>query len=357
MGGLPQGQYIFCVVGLRGKGPADLRGAEGARVVRWKDLGAVVQDAPLADFGALEGEDLARRIARHQRVNERAMAAGTCVPMRFGVVAESEDQVRGLLEKACLQFETALERVRGKAEFAVHVTWEEDRVVQDIAAGDEGVRRLREEALRAPAGDGRRARIALGEAVHAALTRRRETYLEEVGRALRPRSTHWAAGRLRESAMIANLAFLVEREKEPLFRAALGQVGERHEGRLRLEGFGPLPPYSFCDIHLSLGSFELIDRSRKRLGLAEEASLAEIKRAYRELAVRHHPDRNPGGRPSAEKFKEILAAYESLTTYCRGYRYSFRREAVEDSISCAPSGGRAEEEELCAEGQPRGAGA
>ena len=42
------------------------------------------------------------------------------------------------------------------------------------------------------------------------------------------------------------------------------------------------------------------------LGLTKEASYDEIKKAYRKLALQHHPDR--GG--DSEKFKEINAAYE-----------------------------------------------
>ena len=49
------------------------------------------------------------------------------------------------------------------------------------------------------------------------------------------------------------------------------------------------------------------------LGVAENASDAEIKKAYRKLAMQYHPDRNPGKEKSAnEKFKEINEAYGVL---------------------------------------------
>jgi len=49
------------------------------------------------------------------------------------------------------------------------------------------------------------------------------------------------------------------------------------------------------------------------LGVAKNASDDEIKKAYRKLAMRHHPDRNPDDRASEEKFKEAKEAYEMLS--------------------------------------------
>lgn len=49
------------------------------------------------------------------------------------------------------------------------------------------------------------------------------------------------------------------------------------------------------------------------LGVNKAATDDEIKRAYRKLAQKHHPDRNKGDKSSEEKFKEINAAYETLS--------------------------------------------
>ena len=51
----------------------------------------------------------------------------------------------------------------------------------------------------------------------------------------------------------------------------------------------------------------------KILGIDKKASQDEVKKAYRKLAVKHHPDKNPGDKKSEEKFKEINEANDVLS--------------------------------------------
>ncbi|HEV2735251.1 MAG TPA: DnaJ domain-containing protein, partial [Longimicrobiaceae bacterium] len=49
------------------------------------------------------------------------------------------------------------------------------------------------------------------------------------------------------------------------------------------------------------------------LGVAENASADEIKKSYRKLAKKYHPDANPNDTTAAERFKEISEAYSVLS--------------------------------------------
>ena len=67
------------------------------------------------------------------------------------------------------------------------------------------------------------------------------------------------------------------------------------------------------------------------LGVQKNSSPEQIKAAYRKLAVKHHPDKNPGDKPSEEKFKEASEAYHVLSDKERKQNYdNFGHAAFEN---------------------------
>src|SRR6185436_4602445 len=78
------------------------------------------------------------------------------------------------------------------------------------------------------------------------------------------------------------------------------------------------------------------------LGLAKGASADDIKKAYRKLALKYHPDRNPGDKKAEATFKDVAEAYEVLTDEQKRARY--------DQFGHAAVGG------ATIQGQPGGAG-
>ncbi|MDD4656970.1 MAG: molecular chaperone DnaJ [Bacteroidales bacterium] len=57
------------------------------------------------------------------------------------------------------------------------------------------------------------------------------------------------------------------------------------------------------------------------LGVTKEASADEIKKAYRKMAIKYHPDKNPGDKEAEEKFKEAAEAYDVLRDSNKKARY------------------------------------
>lgn len=76
------------------------------------------------------------------------------------------------------------------------------------------------------------------------------------------------------------------------------------------------------------------------LGLQKGASEDEIKKAYRKLAVKYHPDKNPGDKEAEEKFKEATEAYEVLKDPKRRQQYDqFGHEGFQQQQGFGGAGG------------------
>jgi len=68
----------------------------------------------------------------------------------------------------------------------------------------------------------------------------------------------------------------------------------------------------------------------KILGVERKASADDIRKAYRKLAMQHHPDKNPGDKKAEDKFKEINEAYQVLSDEQKRARYDQLGSAYSD---------------------------
>jgi molecular chaperone DnaJ len=75
------------------------------------------------------------------------------------------------------------------------------------------------------------------------------------------------------------------------------------------------------------------------LGVERSASPEDIKKSYRKLALKYHPDKNPGDKAAEEKFKELGEAYEALNDPQKRAAYDQYGHAAFDARTRAGSGG------------------
>ena len=76
------------------------------------------------------------------------------------------------------------------------------------------------------------------------------------------------------------------------------------------------------------------------LGLQKGASEDEIKKAFRKMAMKYHPDKNPGNKEAEEKFKEVNEAYSVLSDPDKKSKYDrFGHAGVDPSYGGGATGG------------------
>jgi hypothetical protein len=243
-----RGKYVYCVVESATPlrfGPLGI-GTEPAEVhsVHYKELAAVVSDTPVEVFDATRENVLA-----HERVNEAVMREHTVIPMSFGTVFKTREDIVELLRAAYDAFGDVLQKMKDKVEFGLKVLWDRDAVVREIEAEDELVRRLKDE-ISGQRGSTYFARMQYGRAVEAALETRSERYVSEIFEQLRPVSVASRANKPIGDRMILNAAFLVARDREAAFDAKVKEIGA-HE-KLTFKYTGPWPPYNFVNVRLKL---------------------------------------------------------------------------------------------------------
>jgi hypothetical protein len=184
-----------------------------------------------------------RDLSAHQELQERLMADGAVLPMRFGLLAPDDAAVRKALEEQGEEYTRKLAELHGTTEFNLKAARSQDDLLREVLLESDEARRLNE---RTRDGNGSyEDRIALGELVARQVDARQRQLAEQVVEQL---SGLARASVLADPAQddFLNVSFLVERARAHEFTEA-GQrlahdFGEGYDFRLR----GPLPPYSFA---------------------------------------------------------------------------------------------------------------
>ncbi len=244
-----RGKYVYCII----EAPDALRfGAIGigtdpsdVYTVHYKKLAAVVSDAPLEVLDSTRENVLA-----HERVNETVMHEHTVIPMSFGTIFKTREDIVELLRSAAEAFGDVLNKMQNKLEFGLKVLWDRDQAIREVEADDEDISRLKKE-ISGQKGPTYFARMQYGRLVDSALQQRSERYVADILDELRDVSVASRVNKPIGDKMIMNAAFLILRDQENAFDAKVKSIASRFD-RLTFKYTGPWPPYNFVNIRLKL---------------------------------------------------------------------------------------------------------
>src|ERR671928_1210756 len=179
------GKYVYCII--RQEKPRDFgsigigEGSNRVYTVQYRDLAAVVSDTPIVIYDPTRENVLA-----HEFVNETVMKEHTVIPMAFGTVFRSEDDVTELLRSTYQAFSDVLEKMQDKIEFGLKVLWDREKVISNIERENDEIRRLKDEISRHTASSTYFARMQLGRLIDSALEEVGQRYVNDIHDQIKP---------------------------------------------------------------------------------------------------------------------------------------------------------------------------
>ena len=248
--GLDGGRYVYCIVRSdrqRDFGTIGIGGGQRVFTVAYRDLAAVVSDTPIVIYDPTRANILA-----HEFVNETVMREFTVIPMSFGTVFRSEEDVTELLRSTYQAFSDVLHKMQDKIEFGVKVLWDRDKVIAHLERENEEIRNLKDEIGRNTTSSTYFARMQLGRLMESAIEDMGARYVADIHDALKPVAVASRSNKPIGDRMIINAAFLVDRAQEQAFDDRVKDISHKYEGVLSFKYSGPWPPYNFVNIKLKL---------------------------------------------------------------------------------------------------------
>ena len=244
-----QGRYVYCIIRAHSPyrfGPIGMdEGSPDVYTINYRDMAAVVSDVPIAPLDSTRENVLA-----HERVNETVMRDHTVIPMSFGTIFKTHDDIVELLRSAYDAFADVLNKMQDKLEFGLKVVWDRDEIVRSIEQEDEDIHRLKSE-ISSQKGSTYFARVQYGRLIDTALQARSDRYVGEFLQRLRDVSVASRVNRTIGDKMILNAAFLVQRDQEQAFDRRIKEIAALFD-KLTFKYTGPWPPYNFVNIRLKL---------------------------------------------------------------------------------------------------------
>jgi Mg2+ and Co2+ transporter CorA len=246
-----EGKYVYCIIKSaeeRDFGPIGI-GEGGNRVytVHHRDLAAIVSDTPIRIYDPTRENVLA-----HELVNETVMREHTVIPMSFGTIFRTRDDIIELLKSTYRAFDDVLEKMNDKIEFGLKVLWDRDKVIARLEESDDEIRRLKDEITGNAQSSTYFARMQLGRLIEAALENSANGYVVDIHESLKPVAVASRSNKPIGDRMIMNAAYLVERSREQEFDEAVKALSSKYEDQLSFKYTGPWPPYNFVNIKLRL---------------------------------------------------------------------------------------------------------
>ena len=253
------GKYIYCIIASNydiNLGPIGV-GGRGYLVstIGFDGLCMVVSDHPLSRFVVNPENMLA-----HQKVIEEVMKEfRSVIPIRFGTIAATPDEIRNLLNRRYSEFIELLKQFENKVELNVRGTWKNmTGIYKEIDKDHAELRKVRAEIEKLKNPEKINLKIAeAGDLVTKALAEKKAEEAANIIEAFRKSVFEYKLNKTTGDAMFMNTAFLVNSGREVEFDNIMSDLGNKYKDRSDFVYTAPLPIFNFIDLKIFPEKWEL----------------------------------------------------------------------------------------------------
>ncbi len=244
-----EGKYIYCIIATsqeRNFGPIGI-GERGDDVltIGYNDLSMVVSNHSIVKFVVNRENMLA-----HEKVIEKVMKEfDSVLPVRFGTIASSANEIRNLLDRRYREFKTLLRDMDHKVELGVKGIWKNmDVIFKEIVEENKGIKKTKENIQNDKGKKNIQAKMEIGKMVEHVLAIKKEKEAENIVNTLKRASFDYKLNRTVGDEMFMNAAFLVDKGREKEFDNIIDDLSNKYKDRIKLMYAGPLPVFNFVNI-------------------------------------------------------------------------------------------------------------
>jgi len=246
------GKYIYCIIASSydcNFGPIGV-GACGDLVTTlgFEGLCMVVSDHPLNKF-VVNPEN----ILAHQKVIEEVMKEfNSVLPLRFGTIAATPDEIRNLLNRRYSEFMELLRTFENKVEVNVKCTWKNmDSIFKEIDEENAAFKKIKQDVKKEHDISRQKEKIAeAGKMVEKALKGKKEKEAESMLIEFKKAVFEYKQNKTTGDAMFFNTAFLINSGREKEIDNIMSDLGEKYKDRIDFSYTIPLPIFNFIDLKI-----------------------------------------------------------------------------------------------------------
>ncbi len=325
-----KGIYIYGIVEDR-TGTTQVSSPDHSKIygITHRNITAIVSDWDAVRLQNLDRESLGYLLVQHQQTIEDLMKIGydKILPMRLGTILNSREDVLKILACGHDLMNRALRQTESLFEIDLAVMWTDFVGTLNEIGNHPDIEAMKEDIKRNINTFSQDDQVKVGMLIKEILDKRNKQIELEIIDALSIVSLDVKMHPAMNDQMVTNSAFLIHKSNKEIFEQIVERLDEEHKRLLSFKLVGPLPCYSFYTIEVKELDPEHVAFAKNELGLTEETSVSEIKKAYLEKARLFHPDVHPES-GDEESFNRINKAYHTLLDYSEAAKQLLKEEFV-----------------------------